>query len=160
MPVCAACCHLCLAPYCVAGGPKCMSAIKNQMMHFRTRTGRATRYCQRRTKPLVRHAACISSFVVFTLLAFCSLRTVPPDFMEVTFELHRYTVLLSCTMHCSVECKRAIVVGSEPMQYDSAGAHRRLVNSLHKGQAITCSVPALMQRCEIFAGTGHKLQYN
>lgn len=89
-----ACAGLCsmlshFPPECVAGGPKCMSAIKRQIMHSRTRTGRATLFGQRRTKPLVRQAACISSLVILALLVFCSLRTLPPDFMEVTFELQR-----------------------------------------------------------------------
>ena len=123
-----ACAGLCsmlapfLAPDCVAGGPKCMPAIKSHTMHSRTRTGRATPYGPRRTKPLVRQAACISPLVVLALLTFCSLRTLPtlpPDLMEVTFELQRIAYVL---VWCIVECKRAFVVGSEPMQYDSAGA--------------------------------------
>ena len=82
---------------------------QSHTMHSRTRTGRATPYGPRRTKPLVRQAACISPLVVLALLTFCSLRTLPPDLMEVTFELQRIAYVL---VWCIVE----------PVQYDSAGA--------------------------------------
>ena len=139
MPACAACCHIFLAPDCVAGGPKCMSASKRQIMHSRTRTGRATPFGQRRTKPLVRQAACISSLVVLALLVCCSLRTLPPDFVEVTFELQRiayvsYDVSLSANVQLSSDLNPCNMIRQVPIEDSSTLCTRDwqlLAQSLH-----------------------------